>query len=68
MSSKSKLFFFILSISFLQLGCYPNYRWEGNRSYYIDKSGTKRYVKMYYKGVQITHRGKNIIDSVYEIK
>ena len=68
MSSKSKLCFFILSISFLQLGCYPNYRWEGNISYYIDKSGTKRYFKMYYKGVQITHRGKNIIDSVYEIK
>ena len=68
MFNKSNQKFFIFSISILLLGCYPNYRWEGNRSYYIDKSGTKRYVKMYYKGVQITHGGKTLIDSIYEIK
>ncbi len=68
MFNKSNQKFFIFSISILLLGCYPNYRWEGNRSYYIDKSGTKRYVKIYYKGIQITHRGRNLVDSVYEIK
>ncbi len=68
MFNKLKLIFFIISISFLYFGCYPIYRWEGNKSFYIDKKGVKRYVKLYYKGIQITHRGRNGIDSVYEIK
>ena len=41
---------------------------EGNRSFYIDKKGVKHYVKLYYKGIQITQKGRNGIDSVYEIK
>ena len=61
------LLIFILS-SILLYSCYPMYKWEGNKSYYIDKKGEKRYVKLYHKGVQITHGGKIIIDSVYEIK
>ena len=54
--------------SFFLYSCYPMYKWEGNKSYYIDKLGVKRYVKLYHKGVQITHGGKIIIDSVYEIR
>ena len=68
MLNKSKMIFFIISFSFLHFGCYPIYRWEGNKIFYIDKKGVKHYVKLYYKGEQITHRGKNIVDSVYEIK
>jgi hypothetical protein len=68
MFNKSNQKFFIFSISILLLGCYPIYRWEGNRSFYIDKKGEKRYVKLYYKGIQITQKGRNGIDSVYEIK
>jgi len=68
MFNKLKLIFFIILISFLYFGCYPIYRWERNRSFYIDKKGVKHYVRLYYKGVQITHGGKNFIDSVYEIK
>jgi hypothetical protein len=68
MHNKSNHKFFVFSISILLLGCYPNYRWEGNRSFYIDKKGVKHYVKLYYKGIQITQKGRNGIDSVYEIK
>ena len=62
------VFLLIFFISIIFASCYPLYEFENGKSYYFDKSGNKHYVKLYYKGYLINKKGKNLIDSVVEIK